>query len=96
MTLLARKPLVHRISLHPSKSGLGQNPFRMTPVDEVVKIFERKSKMVPKAKCPLFKKEVFGNAKQTLKDCESVTEFKSRIVMNEVYGKPVRLTRHSG
>lgn len=43
-----------------------------------MQIFKEKSKKTGKVKCPIFKKEVFANAKVTLKNCDSLNEFSSR------------------
>jgi len=43
-----------------------------------MQIFQEKSKKTGKVRCPIFKKEVFVNAKLTLNNCDSLKEFGSR------------------
>ena len=50
----------------------------LSPVEHFMQIFKKKSKKTGKVKCPIFKKEVFANAKITLKNCDSLKEFSSR------------------
>ena len=50
----------------------------LSPISRLVTIFADKSKKTGKVKCPIFKKEVFSNAKITLRNCDSLAEFNNR------------------
>ena len=55
----------------------------LSPISRLMTIFTDKSKKTGKVKCPMFKKEVFSNAKTTLKNCDSLAEFNSRTYLQE-------------
>jgi len=46
-------------------------------------IFSDESKKTGKVKCPIFQKQVFTNAKVTLKNCESLEEFSNRAYLQD-------------
>ena len=65
----------------------------LSPISRLVTIFADKSKKTGKVKCPIFKKEVFSNAKITLKNCDSLQEFNSRTYLQDTFSRQASMPR---
>lgn len=65
----------------------------LSPIQRLVTLFADKSKKNGKTKYHVFKKEVFNNAKITLRNCDSLAEFNNRAYLQDTISRQASMPR---